>query len=113
MRSIAGVAADLAAGRVSSRELLEQALARIADPSGEGSRVFTRVHAASARAAADAADASRKAGVRLSPLAGVPVSVKDLFDLAGETTTAGSRVLRQHPAAAADALRRLAPPRAF
>lgn len=104
MRSIAGVAADLAAGRVSSRELLEQALARIADPSGEGSRVFTRVHAASARAAADAADASRKAGVRLSPLAGVPVSVKDLFDLAGETTTAGSRVLRQHPAAPADAL---------
>ena len=73
--------------------MLEQALARIADPAGEGERACLTVYADAARAAADAADARAKAGKPLGPLDGAIVSIKDLFDVAGEVTRAGSRVL--------------------
>lgn len=65
--------------------------------------VFTRLYPDSARAAAAHADAMRAAGVVLPPLAGLPVSIKDLLDVAGETTLAGSSVLQGAPAAGADA----------
>jgi aspartyl-tRNA(Asn)/glutamyl-tRNA(Gln) amidotransferase subunit A len=93
MWTVAQLAAALAAGRTSSRELVEQALGRIGEPGGEGSRAFLKVHADGARAEADAADRLRKAGVRRSPVDGLPVSLKDLFDVAGEVTRAGSKVL--------------------
>ncbi|HZR69608.1 MAG TPA: amidase [Burkholderiales bacterium] len=102
--TVASLARELAAGKTSSRELVERALARIADPAGEGARTFIRVHAERARADADACDRKRKDGVVPSPLAGIPVSVKDLFDVAGDVTTAGSKVLRDAPAASADAV---------
>src|SRR5690242_11826252 len=97
--TVLGLAADLAAGRTTSRALIEAALARIADPAGEGARSFVKVYAESARAAADAQDALRKAGYVASPLAGLPVSIKDLFDVAGEPTLAGSTALDDQPAA--------------
>src|SRR6266478_4603887 len=97
------LAADLAAGRTTSRELVETALARIADPEGEGRRVFVKVYDAAARAAADAQDRLRKAGYVASPLAGIRVSIKDLFDVAGEVTLAGSKALDNMPPATADA----------
>jgi aspartyl-tRNA(Asn)/glutamyl-tRNA(Gln) amidotransferase subunit A len=93
MRSLTDLAADLETGRATARGLVEECLARIADPVGEGSRAFLRVHADQARAAADAMDVLRRAGRAPSPYAGVPVSLKDLFDIAGEPTPAGSRVL--------------------
>jgi aspartyl-tRNA(Asn)/glutamyl-tRNA(Gln) amidotransferase subunit A len=77
----------------SSRDNLEQALAKIADPKGEGARACLTVYADAARAAADQSDARRNAGKSLGPLDGVIVSIKDLFDVAGEVTRAGSRVL--------------------
>ncbi len=76
-----------------SRDRLEQALARIADPSGEGTRACLTVYADAARAAADAADARARSGMPLSPLDGAIVTIKDLFDVAGEVTRAGSKVL--------------------
>src|SRR6266540_3100377 len=76
-----------------SRDRLEQALHRIADPSGEGARACLTVYAEAARAAADAADA--RAGVSFGPLDGMIVSIKDLFDVAGEVTRAGSKVLAE------------------
>ena len=88
-------------GRTTSRALVEAALARIADPAGEGARTFTKVYADSARAAADAQDQLRQAGYVASPLAGLPVSIKDLFDVAGEVTLAGSTALDDRPPAAA------------
>ncbi|WP_421995352.1 amidase [Reyranella sp.] len=97
------LAADLAAGRTTSRALTEQALARIEDPAGEGKRVFVRTYRAAALAAADASDALRKAGIVPSPLAGLPVSIKNLCDVAGETTLAGSRALDDAAPATADA----------
>src|SRR6478735_1094668 len=86
----------------SSRERLEQALTRINDPKGEGAKACLTVYTETARAAADAADARAKAGVSLGPLDGVIVSIKDLFDVAGEPTRAGSKVLADAPPAAID-----------
>jgi Asp-tRNA(Asn)/Glu-tRNA(Gln) amidotransferase A subunit family amidase len=100
---LARLAADLASGATTSRALVEAALERIADPAGQGSTVFLEVDVAAARAAADAHDRLRAAGTVLSPLAGIPVSVKDLFDIAGQVTRAGSRALAGAPPASADA----------
>ena len=87
-----------------SRERTELALARIADPAGEGKRSCLTVYAEAARAAADAADARAKAGKLLGPLDGAVITVKDLFDVAGEVTRAGSAMLaKRGKKAAADA----------
>ncbi len=93
MWTVAQLAADLAAGKTTSRALTEQALARIADPAGEGQRAFLKVYAESALAEADFSDRLRRQGVRRSPVEGLPVSLKDLFDVAGDITRAGSRIL--------------------
>jgi aspartyl-tRNA(Asn)/glutamyl-tRNA(Gln) amidotransferase subunit A len=103
MWTVAQLAADLAAGRSSSRALVEQALARIGEPGGEGSRAFLKVYAEAARADADAADRLRKAGVRRSAVDGLPVALKDLYDVAGDVTRAGSRILENQPPAKEDA----------
>jgi aspartyl-tRNA(Asn)/glutamyl-tRNA(Gln) amidotransferase subunit A len=97
------LAADLAGGRTTSRALVEAALARIADPSGEGVRAFTKVHADTARLEAATSDALRRRGVVRSAVDGLPVSVKDLFDVAGAVTCAGSALLADAPPAARDA----------
>ncbi|MGE3149586.1 MAG: amidase family protein, partial [Pseudorhodoplanes sp.] len=97
------LAADLKSGKTTSRALVEDGLARIADKDGEGRRAFSKVADSQARAAADAMDRLRAAGIAPSPYAGIPISIKDLFDMAGEVTTAGSRVLADAPPAAVDA----------
>lgn len=97
-------AADaLARGETTSRALVEASLDRILDPAGEGSRAFVGVVADEARAAADAFDRLRAAGAAPSPYAGIPISIKDLFDVAGQETRAGSRVLAGRPRASVDA----------
>ena len=101
--TILQLAAELAAGRTSSRKLTDEALARIEDPKGEGKRAFIRVYRQQAIAAADASDAMRKAGLVPGPLAGIPMSIKNLCDVAGETTLAGSRALDDAPPATRDA----------
>jgi aspartyl-tRNA(Asn)/glutamyl-tRNA(Gln) amidotransferase subunit A len=102
MQSLSDLKAELARGGA-SRALVEQCLARIADPAGEGSRIFLKVHLADALAAADFHDRLRARGAAPSPFAGIPVSVKDLFDIAGDVTTAGSVALRENPPAGQDA----------
>src|SRR5215470_20087730 len=89
--------------RRSARDRLEEALARIADPKGEGARACLTVYADAARAAADAADARAKAGISLGVLDGAIVSIKDLFDVAGEPTRAGSKILVNSAPAKSDA----------
>jgi aspartyl-tRNA(Asn)/glutamyl-tRNA(Gln) amidotransferase subunit A len=103
MRTIEQHAQALADGRTTSRTLVEQCLARIADPDGEGQRAFITVHADQARAMADATDALRRVGREPSRYAGIPISLKDLFDIAGQPTPAGSRALADAPPAAAHA----------
>jgi aspartyl-tRNA(Asn)/glutamyl-tRNA(Gln) amidotransferase subunit A len=101
--TISAAATELDAGTKTAATLAEEALGRIADPSGEGARVFIRRNDQRARKLAAASHATRAAGFRRSPLEGVPISVKDLFDLNGETTLAGSVALKGKPAALADA----------
>jgi aspartyl-tRNA(Asn)/glutamyl-tRNA(Gln) amidotransferase subunit A len=103
MWTVAQLAADLESGRTSSRELIEQALARIGDRGGEGARAFLKVYADAARADADHADRLRRAGVRRSRVDGLPVSLKDLFDVAGDVTRAGSKIRSSAEVAGADA----------
>jgi aspartyl-tRNA(Asn)/glutamyl-tRNA(Gln) amidotransferase subunit A len=102
-RTIAEAGATLASGRASSRELLDESLRRIDDSKGQGGQAFIRRFDAHALAAAKAADLLLTAGAPSGPLAGLPVSVKDLFDVAGSVTTAGSRALADRPAALHDA----------
>ena len=83
---------------------METALARIAEPSGEGARAFMKVYADAARADAEQADRLRKSGIVRSVVDGLPISVKDLFDVGGDVTRAGSKLLADAPAATADAL---------
>lgn len=97
------LAADLATGKTSSEKLTEEALARIGDAKGEGGKTYTDVFAEAARAEAKASDTLRAAGVVPSPLAGIPISVKDLFDIRGHVTMAGSVARKDEPAADEDA----------
>jgi aspartyl-tRNA(Asn)/glutamyl-tRNA(Gln) amidotransferase subunit A len=101
--TIQQLAADLAAGRTTSRRLTEEALERIEDADGEGSKAFIKVWREQALAAADASDALRHTGLVPSLLAGIPVSIKNLCDVAEETTLAGSKALDDAPAAQEDA----------
>ncbi len=97
-RTIAQLAVELGEGRTTSEELVEECLARIADPEGEGERAFLLVDAEGAREAARAMDALRHDRREPSPYAGIPVSIKDLFDVQGQVTRAGSRALDGAPA---------------
>ena len=99
MQTIAAAAQALATGQTTARALVEACLAAIADPAGEGSRAFRVVYDTQARAAADAMDGLRRVNRHPGPYAGVPFSLKDLFDVAGETTAAGSAVLANAPPA--------------
>src|SRR5690242_16426814 len=102
METVAELLAALAQGRTTARRLVEEAVARIDDPGGEGRRTIIRRYDKQAIAAAEASDLLRRHGI-VGPLSGIPVTVKDLFDIAGETTTAGSKILRDRPPASADA----------
>ena len=99
MQTLTSLAQALDAGATTSRHLVEECLARIADPAGEGARTFITVTAEAARAQADATDTLRKHGRAAGPYAGIPVSLKDLLDVAGQVTTAGSTVLAAAPPA--------------
>src|SRR4051794_60153 len=101
--TLASLADDLSQGRTSARKLVDECLARIADPSGEGARTFLHVETEAAIEAAEAMDRLRKARAAPSAYAGIPVSIKDLFDIKGQVTRAGSRALDDSPPAAADA----------
>jgi aspartyl-tRNA(Asn)/glutamyl-tRNA(Gln) amidotransferase subunit A len=101
--TLATLSADLSAGRCTSRSLVEACLASIEDASGEGSRTFLQVDRTAALAQADAIDARRARGTTMPACAGIPVSIKDLFDIAGQVTRAASTVLSDRAPAAADA----------
>src|ERR1700736_3673175 len=101
--TLAALADDLDSGRTSARKLVDACLARIADTSGEGARAFIHVDAEAAIEAAEAMDRLREVKAAPSPYAGIPVSIKDLFDIKGQVTRAGSRALADSPRAEADA----------
>jgi aspartyl-tRNA(Asn)/glutamyl-tRNA(Gln) amidotransferase subunit A len=92
--------ADLWSGSQRSTELIESSVAAAAGP---GCRhAFVRTSFDGARAVAATQDALHAAGLPRAPLAGLSVSVKDLFDVAGDVTAAASVVLADRPPATAD-----------
>src|SRR2546421_2906866 len=101
--TLASLADDLENGRTSARKLVDECLARIADSSGAGARAFLHVDAEAAIEAAEAMDRLREVQAAPSPFAGIPVSIKDLFDIKGQVTRAGSRALDDSAPAEADA----------
>ena len=96
MTTLEDLADQLARGGTSSRALTEACLD--AARQGEGSRAFVHLDGDGALAAADAMDILRRSGQTPSPFAGIPISVKDLFDVQGQVTRAGSKVLADKPA---------------
>jgi len=96
------IAEAVAQGRASATAVTESALARIKARDGV-LNAFTAVTADRALAKARAVDAARAAGKPLGPLAGVPFAVKNLFDVAGLPTFAGSKINRERAPAAIDA----------
>jgi aspartyl-tRNA(Asn)/glutamyl-tRNA(Gln) amidotransferase subunit A len=103
MRTLRSIISGLSSAQITSCELVDRALARAADGDGEGSRVFISISPAPAMEAARQLDARRKRGDSLPSLAGIPVSVKDLFDIEGEVTRAGSRLRERAAPAERDA----------
>src|SRR3954463_7781495 len=101
--TLAKLAEDLESGRTTSRKLVEACIAKIADPAGEGQRAFIHVDKDAALVAADAMDGLRKVKAAPSRYAGIPVSIKDLFDIKGQVTRAGSRALDDSSPAEQDA----------
>jgi aspartyl-tRNA(Asn)/glutamyl-tRNA(Gln) amidotransferase subunit A len=101
--TLGSLAADLDAGRTTARALVDACLAKIADQDGEGARAFLHVDAGAAIEAAEAMDRLREVNAAPSAFAGVPISIKDLFDIKGQVTRAGSRALEDSTPAAADA----------
>lgn len=103
-RTVGETVAAIAAGTLSARHLVEEALAAIADPGGEGARAFLGVFREQALAEADATDRKVKAGVPVGPLAGVTISIKDLFDVPGHITRAAAKIRETAPPATQEAV---------
>ncbi|HLX15836.1 MAG TPA: amidase [Bradyrhizobium sp.] len=101
--TLAALADDLESGRTNARQLVDECLSRIADKSGEGSRAFIHVDIEAAIEAAKAMDRLRQVKAAPSRFAGIPVSIKDLFDIKGQVTRAGSRALEDSAPAETDA----------
>src|SRR6202047_2936225 len=101
--TLAALAADLESGRTNARKLVDECLAKIADKAGEGARAFVHVDVEAAIEAAKAMDRLREVRAAPSPFAGIPISIKDLFDIKGQVTRAGSRALEDSAPAEADA----------
>ena len=103
MNSLPELSRDLALGLTTSEKLTHACLENIAIPSGEGARAFIKVCTDSALATARASDVARAMGQLPSAIAGIPISIKDLFDVKGEVTCAGSKILADAPPATSDA----------
>lgn len=103
MEPIRDLARRLAAGETTALALAQGCLERILDPAGEGARAFTMIDPDRSFAQARLTDEARARGEALPMLAGIPVSIKALFDIDGKVTHAGSRVLAQATPARSDA----------
>jgi len=99
MKNLFDLAHSLERKKVTSRELVQHCLHNVEAQGGEGHNTFLSVYKERALEEADACDAARRTSINLSPFSGIPISIKDLFDVAGQVTTAGSHVLdEQRPA---------------
>src|SRR4051812_45210368 len=103
MQTLSQLSSTLQRGQQTAVSLVSAAIGRARDPSGEGGRAFRSIRSAPALREADEADVRRAHGSALPILSGIPVSVKDVFDMRGAVTLGGSRLLESAPAATQDA----------
>jgi aspartyl-tRNA(Asn)/glutamyl-tRNA(Gln) amidotransferase subunit A len=103
IETLAGLATQLERGEVTSRVLIEAVLDRLKQKPEQASKCFISVDEQGAKTQADEQDRLRKAGRHAGPYAGIPVSVKDLFDVTGQVTKAGSIALKNAAPATQDA----------
>ena len=99
--TIAGIQRALAAGELSAREIARHSLDDIARVNPQ-INAWTQITESRMLAEADRIDALRREKQPLPALAGIPYAVKNLFDVAGETTLAGAQLFSDRPAASAD-----------
>lgn len=99
--SIAGLRSALSNGEISAHEIARQTLTEI-EKHNPAVNAWTQISRDRMLSEADHIDRLRQAGGPLPPLAGIPYAVKNLFDVAGETTLAGARLFSDRPAAAVD-----------
>src|SRR6266702_1754611 len=102
-QSATEIAAAVISGAISARTVVDAALERVAARDGT-LNAFTDVTGDRARHRAFIIDAERSAGRKQGPLAGVPFAVKNLYDVVGLPTRAGSAINRDRPPAARDAV---------
>ncbi|MGB8534407.1 MAG: amidase family protein, partial [Pseudolabrys sp.] len=95
------IAAAVASGKISATVIVDDALARI-NGRNPVLNAFTAITTERARARARAVDAAAASKQNFGPLAGVPFAVKNLFDVAGIATVAGSKINRTYPSAKRD-----------
>lgn len=103
MRSLRELAADLNASRVKSSTLIERALSCVNNAGGEGARTILTLYDKQAMALAGWYDTARAQGYPVPYFAGIPITIKDLFDVAGEITRAGSQATSNDAPASHDA----------
>lgn len=103
IQNITDLSRKLQSGKISSRKLVEECFEAISSAGAEGEKAFLSQYRERAVEAADWIDQGRKKGMTLPAHAGIPIAVKDLFDITGEVTRAGSRVLDELPAATKNA----------
>ena len=101
-RDLTSARTRISEGSLTAMEALDASIT--AAHSDANQHTYTRLDVLSARASAAQIDATFQAGAPLPPLGGLAISIKDLFDVHGEVTTAGSTVLADRPAAGADCL---------
>src|SRR5437763_16466746 len=101
--TVAELAADVRAGKVAARELVQHALDRI-DALDDRINAFTQVDGEAALAAAAGIDERVAAGDEIGDLAGIPIAVKDLEDASGFVTSLGSAAWADAAPAAQDSL---------
>ena len=103
IRNLIDLSRRLDAGRISSADLVQEVFQAVDATGKEGARIFLTLYREAAEAEASWIDEARGKGINLPRYSGVPITIKDLFDVAGEVTRAGSRALDVWPPAAADA----------
>lgn len=93
MEGISALSTKLSKGEITSQALIEQSFERIESDRSMGGSAFLSLFKKKALAEARLVDQARKEGTWLAPFSGIPLAIKDLFDVQDEVTRAGSKVL--------------------
>jgi len=103
IKNVTDLSRKLRAAKLTSTALVDEAFERLDATGGEAGKIFLKTYRDEARTMSEWLDDGCSRGVALPRLAGIPVSIKDLFDVKGEVTRAGSQVLDANAPAAEDA----------